>query len=100
MADDVTAAAPPTTGTKPLFGFDQINRPTPSSAKWIFGGYYMLSNAVLAWLGAMSANHLLSITPAILLIITLTINLLLNPIFYGVSKMFGIQPPADNTSTT
>jgi len=97
MADDITAALPAPAKPQVSFGFNQISAKTPEWANWAFGGYYLLSQAFSNWLSALAANHLLSITPALLLLVTLTINLLLNPLVFGVSRMWGIQQPDDNS---
>lgn len=69
------------------FGLGQISNEAPEWATWIFRGYFILSKAVLGWL---AATHLIP-QAALYEVITL-ITFLLDPLFYGVSKLFGIQP--------
>ena len=68
------------------FGIGQIGNDTPAFAKWIFRVWFFTSKAVVGWLGY---THLVSEN---ILYETLgLVTLLIDPIMYGVSKMFGID---------
>lgn len=78
------------------FGLSQISNPTPEMANWIFRGYFIVSKAILGWLGGLSAAGAIGIPIKTMLLITLTISLLADPIMLGFSKLFGIVPqPVD-----
>lgn len=82
--------------SKTKFGLSQIQNPTPEYANWIFRGYFLISKAVLGWLGGLAAAGALNIPIKTMLFITLTISLLGDPIMLGFSKLFGIVPePVD-----
>lgn len=69
------------------FGIDQIGNATPPWAKYIFRIYFFVSKAFVGWMAATSI-----IDKETLGEVTLFITLLSDPIVYGVSKMFGVQP--------
>lgn len=82
--------------SKTGFGFNQVSNPTPEFANWIFRGYFLISKAVIGWLGGLAAAGALSVPVKTMLLISLTISLLLDPIMLGFSKLFGIVPePVD-----
>lgn len=78
--------------TKTSFGLDQINNPTPEYANWIFRGYFIISKAVIGYLGAISALKGIGMSLITFTVIILTITLLLDPIVLGFSKLFGVVP--------
>jgi hypothetical protein len=82
--------------SKTSFGFDQLTNPTPEWANWIFRGYFIISKAVVGYLAALAAVQQLHISVQFLMVVTLTITLLFDPIMYGFSKMFGIVPTAND----
>ncbi len=69
------------------FGIGQIGNVTPAWAKYGFRIYFFVSKAVVGWMAATSI-----IDKETLGEVTLFITLLSDPIVYGVSKMFGVQP--------
>lgn len=73
------------------FGLGQIKNPTPEMANWIFRGYFIISKAVIGWLGGLSAAHAINVSVTTMLLVTLTVSLLLDPIMLGFSKLFGID---------
>lgn len=73
--------------SKVKFGLDQVNNLTPEFANWIFRGYFIISKAFVGWAAAVG---LFSVHE--LFVILTTINLLVDPIMYGFSKLFGIVP--------
>jgi hypothetical protein len=82
--------------SKTSFGFDQLTNPTPEWANWIFRGYFIISKAVVGYLAALATIQQLHISVQLLMVVTLTITLLFDPIMYGFSKMFGIVPTAND----
>lgn len=71
---------------KVKFGWGQIQKEAPEWAPWIFRSWFIISKAFLGWL---AATHLVS--QNFLYETTIAITLLIDPIIYGISKMFGIQ---------
>lgn len=69
------------------FGFAQIVKETPEQAKWIFRLIFALTTALIAWLGA---THLFN--PEVKYEIMIFLKLIIDPIAYTVSKMFGVVP--------
>lgn len=78
--------------SKTNFGLDQVNNPTPEFANWIFRGYFIISKAAIGYICGISAAGALAIPVKTMLLYTLTVSLLLDPIMYGFSKLFGIVP--------
>lgn len=74
-----------TAPTKTSFGFDQFNKVTPESARNFFDMYFIISKAVVGWLGAV---HILNTRSEF--VVTITITLLLDVIVKGFTKMFGV----------
>lgn len=81
------------------FGLGQVNNETPEWANWIFRGWFIISKAVVGYIAALAALKELNISITTLMVITLTINLLLDPIMYGFSKLFGIVPDQADSSS-
>lgn len=82
--------------SKTGFGFDQLTNDTPIFAQWIFRGYFIISKSVLGWLGGMAAAGAIDIPVKTMLLVSLTISLLLDPVMLGFSKLFGVVPaPVD-----
>lgn len=80
------------------FGLGQIKNPTPEMANWIFRGYFIISKAVIGWLGGLSAAHAVNVSVTTMLLITLTVSLLLDPVMLGFSKLFGIEATPPTTA--
>lgn len=78
--------------SKTSFGFSQLENETPEWANWIFRGYFIISKAMVGYLAGLTALKELNISILTLTVVMLTINLLLDPIMYGFSKLFGIVP--------
>lgn len=88
----MTAQAEPTpsnTGTV-SFGLGQLTNATPIFAKWIFRGYFIISKAIVGWMGYTKL-----IPQADLYEILGVVSLLLDPIVLGISNLFGVK--ADET---
>lgn len=73
--------------SKTSFGISQLSNQTPEWANWIFRGYFIISKAFIGWAGMIGL-----FTPHQVFIILTTTNLLVDPIMYGFSKLFGIVP--------
>lgn len=82
------------------FGLAQIKNPTPEMANWIFRGYFIISKAVIGWLGGLSAANAINVSVTTMLLITLTVSLLGDPIMLGFSKLFGIENTDGKTSNS
>lgn len=78
--------------SKISFGFSQLENETPEWANWIFRGYFIISKAMVGYLAGLTALKELNISILTLTVVMLTINILLDPIMYGFSKLFGIVP--------
>lgn len=78
--------------SKTGFGFDQIVNETPEWANWIFRGWFIISKAIIGYLGTLMAIKGISISLTTFLVISATISMLGDPIMYGFSKLFGIVP--------
>lgn len=68
------------------FGFKQIQNETPIFAKWIFRSWFFISKIIVGWLGY---THLIS--DVILYEIIGVVTLLIDPLIFVLSKMFGIK---------
>lgn len=68
------------------FGFNQITSTTPSWAKWFFRIIFLLTKIIV---GYIAATNLIS--PAMKYEITLFLTLLIDPLAFGFSKLFGIK---------
>lgn len=73
--------------SKTSFGLGQIANETPEWANWIFRGWFIISIAFIGWASAVGIFDKATVN-----VITTTVTLLLNPIMYGFSKLFGIVP--------
>ena len=69
------------------FGFSSLSKPTPAFANNLFYLYFIMSKAIVGWLGY---THM--IPQAAMYEILGFITLLLDPVILGVSKMFGCEP--------
>ncbi len=73
------------------FGIKQLKNDTPEWAKWIFRSWFFISKALLGWLSytkLIESNTLHELIGVF--------SLLIDPIMFGFSKMFGIVPNKDN----
>lgn len=70
---------------KQTFGLNQINKTTPSWAKWFFRIVFFLNKILAAYIAATNL-----IDPAAKYEITLFLTLVIDPLAFGFSKMFGI----------
>lgn len=68
------------------FGPNQLVSKTPEWAKWMFRITFVLTTSVVAWI---AATHLMSIDAKYE--ITLFLKLIIDPLMYTVSKLFGID---------
>lgn len=75
------------------FGFASISKDTPKFAKNLFYLYFILSKAIIGWLGytKLFDAHMLYELIGI-------ITLLLDPVMLGVSEMFGCEPAKEETT--
>lgn len=71
---------------KQTFGFDQVNLTTPSWAKWFFRIVFLFNKIIMAYIAATNL-----ISPEAKYEITLFLTLVIDPLAYGFSKMFGIK---------
>lgn len=77
------------------FGLGQVNNETPLMATWLFRGYFIISKAIIGWLGS---THL--IPQSNMYEIVTFILLVLDPVMLGFSKLFGIQTePVDDSAS-
>lgn len=70
---------------KQTFGLNQMNLETPSWAKWFFRIVFLFNKVVVAYIAATNL-----IDPAMKYEITLFLTLVIDPLAFGFSKMFGI----------
>jgi hypothetical protein len=70
---------------KPKFGIDQLQQSTPLWALWMFRITFLLTKIVV---GYIAATNLLS--PDAKYEVTLFLTLLVDPLAFGLSKMFGV----------
>ena len=68
------------------FGLSQIGNKTPLWAKWIFRVVFLITTVTISWLAATDI-----IPEAQKYEITLFLKVVLDPLAYGLSKMFGIE---------
>lgn len=77
--------------SKVSFGLGQLENQTPVFANWIFRIWFILSKALIGWIAATTLfSHSVQYE------MTVTITLLLDPLFFGISKLFGIVPDQVN----
>lgn len=67
------------------FGINQVNSTTPSWAKWFFRIVFLFNKIVMAYIAATNL-----ISPEAKYEITLFLTLVIDPLAYGFSKMFGV----------
>ena len=73
--------------TNTTFGLNSFSKPTPAFAKNIFYLYFILSKAVIGWVGYTK------LIPQPILYETMGfVTLMLDPVVLGLSKMFGCEP--------
>lgn len=70
---------------KQTFGLNQVNSTTPLWAKWFFRIVFFLNKILAAYIAATNL-----IEPAAKYEITLFLTLVIDPLAFGFSKMFGI----------
>lgn len=70
---------------KQKFGINQVNLTTPSWAKWFFRIVFLFNKIVMAYIAATNL-----ISPEAKYEITLFLTLVIDPLAYGFSKMFGV----------
>ena len=73
------------------FGPGQITTTTPMWAKLMFRITFILTTAVTGWVAATNI-----FPQETKYEITLALKLLIDPVVYGLSKMFGVQTKDDN----
>jgi hypothetical protein len=76
--------------TKTKFGLNQVNTETPMWAKWMFRITFIITTALTAWIAA--TNLFPQDTKYE---ITLFLKLMIDPVIFGVSKLFGINLKED-----
>lgn len=74
-----------TSATTTTFGLSSYNKPSPEWAKNIFDLYFILSKALVGWMG-----YTRLIPQHSMYEILGSISLLLDPIVRGLTKMFGV----------
>lgn len=67
------------------FGFDQITVKTPTWAKWVFRIVFMLTTAAVGWVAGTTLIQQ-NLKVELMLILKL-----IDPIVFGLSKMFGVN---------
>jgi NhaP-type Na+/H+ or K+/H+ antiporter len=72
------------------FGIDQITNTTPKWAKWFFRIVFLLTKIIVAYVAATNI-----ISPESKYEITLFLTLVIDPLAFGVSKMFGVKIEED-----
>lgn len=72
---------------KQTFGLNQVNSTTPLWAKWFFRIVFLFNKIIVAYIAATNL-----IDPAAKYEITLFLTLVIDPLAFGFSKMFGIEP--------
>lgn len=72
---------------KQTFGLNQVNSTTPLWAKWFFRIVFLFNKIIVAYIAATNL-----IDPAAKYEITLFLTLVIDPLAFGFSKMFGITP--------
>lgn len=68
------------------FGLSQIGNKTPLWAKWIFSIIFLLTTITISWLAATNV-----VGESQKYEITLFLKVVIDPLAYGLSKMFGIE---------
>ena len=71
------------------FGPGQITNKTPEWAKWMFRITFALTTSVVAWI---AATHLMGTEAKYE--ITLALKLVIDPLMYSISKLFGVNEDA------
>lgn len=68
------------------FGIDQLSNETPKWAKWMFGITFLVTTSLATWI---AATNIFPQTTKYEL--TIFLKVLIDPIIYGISHMFGIE---------
>lgn len=68
------------------FGLNQVNSTTPNWAKWFFRIVFLFNKIIMAYIAATNL-----ISPEAKYEITLFLTLIIDPLAFGFSKMFGIN---------
>jgi len=68
------------------FGLDQLTNQTPKWAKWMFRVVFAVTTALTAWIAATNL-----FPQSTKYEITLALKLLIDPVVYALSKMFGVS---------
>lgn len=76
---------------KQNFGLNQVNSTTPNWAKWFFRIVFLFNKIVMAYIAATNL-----ISPEAKYEITLFLTLVIDPLAFGFSKMFGITEEQNN----
>lgn len=71
---------------KQSFGLNQVSSTTPLWAKWFFRIIFLLTKVIVAYIAATNL-----ISPELKYEITLILTLVIDPLAFGFSKMFGIK---------
>ena len=75
------------------FGLNQVNSTTPNWAKWFFRIVFLFNKIIVAYIAATNL-----ISPEAKYEITLFLTLIIDPLAFGFSKMFGIEPEKEAES--
>lgn len=79
---------------KQLFGLNQVSSTTPLWAKWFFRIVFLFTKVIVAYIAATNL-----IGPESKYEITLILTLLIDPLAFGFSKMFGVNPDEELKNT-
>lgn len=75
---------------KYAFSKKALTTETPSWAKWMFRITFIITTAFVGWVAATNVFDQETKYE-----ITLALKLLVDPIVYGLSKLFGVEPKED-----
>ena len=75
---------------KQSFGLNQVSSTTPLWAKWFFRIVFLITKVIVAYIAATNL-----ISPESKYEITLFLTLVIDPLAFGFSKMFGISVEED-----
>lgn len=75
---------------KTNFGLNQIAEKTPEWAKWLFRITFLVTTALSVWIASTNL-----ITPSVKYELTLILKVIVDPVVFGISKMFGINNNKD-----
>lgn len=80
---------------KQSFGLNQVSSTTPLWAKWFFRIVFLLTKVVVAYIAATNL-----INPELKYEITLILTLVIDPLAFGFSKMFGVNSEEEKPENT